>query len=55
MAFSLTTLVLYVPSLADAFGFEPVSLVEYAIAIALALSVIPTVEIVKFIQRRLKK
>jgi Ca2+-transporting ATPase len=55
LAFSLTTLVLYVPSLADAFGFEPVSLVEYAIAIALALSVIPTVEIVKFIQRRLKK
>ena len=51
----LTTLLLEVPFLAGAFGFMPLGLVEYAIAMGLAFLVIPVVEIVKFFQRRLSK
>ena len=51
----LTTLVLEVPFLASAFGFTPIGLTEYGIAIALAILVIPIVEIVKLIQRSVKK
>ena len=51
----LTTLLLEVPFLAGAFGFEMISWVEYAISIGLAFLVIPVVEIVKFFQRRLGK
>ena len=47
----LTTTVLYVPFLSDAFGFEHISIAEYAVAMALAVSVIPIVEGVKAIQR----
>ena len=47
----LTTLVLEVPFLARAFGFTPVGITEYLIAIALALTVLPIVELIKFIQR----
>ena len=57
MLFSLvaTTAVIYVPFLREAFGFEVISLMEYAIAILLAISIIPIMEIVKFIQRKIKK
>ena len=48
----LTTLVLEVPFLANAFGFEMISWMEYGVAMALAFLVIPIVEIVKFFQRR---
>lgn len=51
----LTTAVIYVPLLSDAFGFEHISLLEYSIAMLLAVSVIPLVEIVKAIQRLIKK
>ncbi len=51
----LTTLVLYVPFLANAFGFTHISISEYAVALLLAILVIPIVEIVKFIQRKLAK
>ena len=51
----LTTLVLEVPFLANAFGFTPVGIVEYILAIVLALVVIPVVEAVKAIQRTIKK
>lgn len=51
----LTTLVLEVPFLANAFGFTTIGWDEYAIAIGLAILVIPIVEIVKFFQRRLAK
>ncbi|MBE6940135.1 MAG: cation-translocating P-type ATPase [Ruminococcaceae bacterium] len=47
----LTALVLEVPFLANAFGFEQLSVVEYAVAMGLAVLVIPVVEIVKAIQR----
>ena len=51
----LTTLVLEVPFLANAFGFEIISWTEYLVALALAFTVIPIVEIVKFFQRRAAK
>ena len=51
----LTTLLLEVPFLANAFGFEMISWTEYAISIGLAFLVIPVVEIVKFFQRKLAK
>ena len=47
----LTTLIIYVPFLATAFDFQPISLMEYAIAIGLGFLVIPIVEIVKLFQR----
>ena len=50
-----TTLVCEVPFLAHAFGFTSVNLEEYALAIALGSCVIPIVELVKFIQRKLAK
>ena len=51
----LTTAVLEIPFLAKAFGFTPIGLAEYGIAIALAVLVIPVVEIVKFFQRKAAK
>ena len=51
----LTTLVIEVPYLATAFGFCPIELKEYGIAVGLAILVIPVVEIVKAIQRILTK
>ena len=48
---ALTTIVLEVPFVANAFGFTPVGLTEYGIAIALAVIVIPVVELVKLVQR----
>ncbi len=48
----LTTAVLYVPGISDAFGFQPISVEEYVVALAIAVSVIPIVEIIKFVQRR---
>ena len=51
----LTTAVLYIPFLSNAFGFEHISLVEYAVSMLLAVSVIPIVEIVKFFQRKNSK
>ncbi len=54
-SFVATVLVCEVKFLADAFGFAPVGLEEFLIAIALGICVIPIVEIVKFIQRKLAK
>lgn len=50
-----TTLVIYVPVLRKAFEFEHINVNEYGIALFLAFCVIPVVEIVKVIQRRLAK
>ena len=50
-----TTLVCEIPFLANAFGFTTVEPLEYIIAIGLGALVIPIVEIVKFIQRKLAK
>ena len=51
----LTTAVIEIPFLATAFGFTPIGLAEYGIAMGLAILVIPVVETVKFIQRKLAK
>lgn len=51
----LSTAVIYIPFLAEAFDFAHISLIEYGISLALAVCVIPIVEIVKAIQRAMKK
>ncbi len=55
MIFSLisTTLVIAVPFLRDAFGFTPISLAEYFVALGIAFSIIPIVEIIKAVQRKM--
>lgn len=54
-SFVTTTAVIYIPGLNDAFGFEHIDLQEYAVAMALAFSIIPLVEIVKAFQRLVAK
>jgi len=51
----LTITVIYVPFLAEIFEFTSIDFKEFAIAVGLAISIIPIMEIVKFIQRKLKK
>ncbi|MDE5984095.1 MAG: cation-translocating P-type ATPase [Eubacterium sp.] len=51
----LSTGVIYVPLFAEWFDFAHISLLEYGISLLLAVCVIPIVEIVKAIQRALKK
>ncbi len=51
-ALLLTTAVIYVPFLVKMFGFTSISLAEYAVALALAIAILPLVELVKFIQRK---
>ncbi len=48
----LTTLVLEVDFLANAFGFTKLTLTEYLVSLILAFLVIPIVETVKFFQRK---
>lgn len=50
-----TTAVIYIPFLADAFDFEHISLMEYLVALALSISIIPIMEIIKFIQRKIER
>ena len=52
---ALTTLCIYVPFLADAFDFTAISAAEYAVAMGLAVLVIPVVELVKCVQRAAEK
>ena len=51
----LTTAVIYVPFLRDAFQFQHISLMEYGVALGLAVCIIPIMELVKWIQRKLGK
>lgn len=55
MSLLMTTVVIYVPFLANAFDFQPINLMEYAVALALAFAIIPLVEIVKTIERAYDK
>lgn len=55
LSLALTTIVVEVPFLAQAFELAELDVVEYAIAMALAVSVIPMVEIVKAIVRAVRK
>lgn len=51
----LSTVVIYIPFLQKAFDFAHISLKEYGASLALAVLVIPIVEIIKAIQRKLNK
>ncbi|MEA4973270.1 MAG: cation-translocating P-type ATPase [Candidatus Metalachnospira sp.] len=51
----LTTAVIYIPFLSNAFGFEDISVNEYCVALGLAFLIIPIMEIVKGIQRSTNK
>ena len=51
----LTTAVIEIPFLATAFGFTTIGVSEYGVSMALAILVIPVVEIVKVIQRAVAK
>ncbi len=55
LSFILTTVVVEVPFLANAFELAQLDLAEYGIAFALAVSIIPMVEIVKFFHRLIDK
>jgi Ca2+-transporting ATPase len=47
VAMLLTVMVIYVPFFATVFDFTPISATEYFIAMALAIAIIPLVELVK--------
>ena len=51
LSFVLTTAVIYVPFLRDAFGFTQIRIEEYGVAVLFAITMIPVVEIVKAIRR----
>lgn len=55
LSLALTTVVVEVPFLASAFDLAKLDLVEYAIALALAVSIIPMVEAIKAIVRAISK
>jgi Ca2+-transporting ATPase len=56
LSFVLTTAVIYVPFLRDAFGFTQIRIEEYGVAVLFAITMIPVVEIVKAIKRiRIRK
>ena len=55
LATLLTAAVIYIPFMAKMFEFTPVSAKEYFIAIAIAFSIIPIVELVKLIERFINK
>lgn len=51
MSFVLTTSVIYIPVMRDAFSFEQISFSEYGVAVILAFLIVPIVEV----QKRVKK
>ena len=52
LSFTLTTAVVFIPGLRNAFGFEQINFAYYLLAVGLAALVIPIVELVKMIQRK---
>ena len=54
-ALALTVIVLFVHPVAALFGFTEITVIEFLIAMGIAFSIIPIVEIIKFIQRKLKR
>ena len=54
-SFVATVAVCAVPFLAGAFGFATIGLQELGIAAAIGVCIIPVVEIVKLIQRKIAK
>jgi Ca2+-transporting ATPase len=54
-ALLLTTAVIEIPFIASIFNFTPINLLEYAIGLGLSIMTIPLVELVKLIQRTIRK
>ena len=52
---ALTTLVIFVPFLRTAFSFAKITVAEYFTAMGLAITILPIMEVVKFVQRKLGK
>ncbi|WP_143322039.1 cation-translocating P-type ATPase [Clostridium sp. HBUAS56010] len=50
-SFILTTAVIYVPFLSRAFEFEHISIAEYSVAVLIAVSIIPIMELMKLVRR----
>ncbi len=55
LALILTTGVIFIPALASLFSFTVIGLKEYGVALGLAFSMIPIVEVIKSVQRALRK
>ena len=55
LTFVLTTAVIYIPFLRELFQFTAVPFTDYLLSIAIAFAIIPTVELVKLIQRLIAK
>lgn len=54
LSLALTSALIFIPALRTIFSFEPISLSEYFVALLLAVSTIPIVEIVKLFSRKSK-
>ena len=54
-SFVLTLALIYIPVLANVFSLRPLTVRELAVSFVLSISVIPLVEIVKAIQRKIEK
>ena len=52
VSFTLTVAVIEIPALAAAFELAPIGLSGYAAALALAVSIVPIMEVVKYVQRK---
>ena len=55
LSFLLTTAVIEIGFLANAFSLVNLGFIEYGIALCLSITIIPMVEIVKFISRKIKR
>ena len=55
VSFALTTAVIYIPFFRDIFKFESINAIEYFIAVGIALTIIPIMEVIKLIQRTASK
>ncbi len=52
LSLALTSALIFIAPLRELFSFEPINLVEYIVALLIALSTIPIVEIVKLLRRK---
>ena len=51
----LTIAVIFIPAVNGVFGFETIKFTEYLIATAIGLTIIPIVELVKIVERKVRK
>ncbi|MCL2665189.1 MAG: cation-translocating P-type ATPase, partial [Defluviitaleaceae bacterium] len=55
LSLALTLSVIYIPFLSDLFFFEPLTIPELTVSLGLSVMIIPLVEAVKFVQRKIGK